>query len=246
MSQILINIQRNATIVNTIENVPFNKNLIKNPCGDNGFTEWVFESNDNKRCDADKNRKNFAVVWAHFNENQNQNKEARKRLVKHSGFLIESDAGGAKEYFINNLIAKKFATTHYLCQKYQMIDLAAKGFSTNLLSKTKPSIEIVDHYAARKDCACQYRCLVTLLDKQFNKIDQIEFNHTIPQWNNGEWHEWKHTFRNFSANIGYVYFYHEGKDCQFWAGHYGVKVTDTSVKLVLDNLFSAREYVIRI
>jgi len=38
-----------------------------------------------------------------------------------------------------------------------------------------------------------------------------------------------HTFDSLPKNIRYVYIEHGGKDAQFWKGHYGPKMTGTSV-----------------
>ena len=38
-----------------------------------------------------------------------------------------------------------------------------------------------------------------------------------------------HTFTSLPKNVRYVYIEHGGKDSQFWKGHYGPKMTATSV-----------------
>jgi len=38
-----------------------------------------------------------------------------------------------------------------------------------------------------------------------------------------------HTFSSLKKNIRYIYVEHGGKDTQFWMGHYGPKMTATSV-----------------
>jgi len=40
-----------------------------------------------------------------------------------------------------------------------------------------------------------------------------------------------HVFCNYPAGIRYIGFYHKGKDTQFWAGHYGAKMTRSNVTL---------------
>ena len=39
----------------------------------------------------------------------------------------------------------------------------------------------------------------------------------------------KHTFASIPKDVQYVYIEHGGSDSQFWRGHYGPKITATSV-----------------
>ena len=84
-------------------------------------------------------------------------------LKESNGFLIEDEPAGSKAFPSEEKI-KNFATTHYMCQKYQLVDLSrARNFSSdgfNLMQK----IKIKDHYAARVDCGAEYHIQVCLLD----------------------------------------------------------------------------------
>ena len=42
----------------------------------------------------------------------------------------------------------------------------------------------------------------------------------------------EHFFRNYGVGVRYVKFEHDGQDTQFWAGHYGSKITGSTVKLI--------------
>ena len=48
----------------------------------------------------------------------------------------------------------------------------------------------------------------------------------------------EHAFTNYGPGVKYVQFVHRGKDSQFWAGHYGVKLAAPSVKLTFPDLWS--------
>lgn len=39
----------------------------------------------------------------------------------------------------------------------------------------------------------------------------------------------EHTFKGYQAGVRYVWVCHAGKDRQYWAGHYGPKITGTSI-----------------
>lgn len=40
-----------------------------------------------------------------------------------------------------------------------------------------------------------------------------------------------HVFRDYGPGVRYIRFAHGGKDTQFWAGWYGIRVTDSSVEI---------------
>lgn len=40
-----------------------------------------------------------------------------------------------------------------------------------------------------------------------------------------------HVFQNYGKGVRYIRFIHGGKDTQFWAGWYGVRVTDSCVEI---------------
>ena len=44
----------------------------------------------------------------------------------------------------------------------------------------------------------------------------------------------EHCFKEYPDNVRFVKFYHGGTDRQFWAGHYGAKMTGSSVIIGFD------------
>lgn len=40
-----------------------------------------------------------------------------------------------------------------------------------------------------------------------------------------------HVFQNYGPGARYIRFTHGGKDTQFWAGWYGIRVTDSCVEI---------------
>ncbi|XP_058433578.1 F-box only protein 27 isoform X3 [Marmota monax] len=51
----------------------------------------------------------------------------------------------------------------------------------------------------------------------------------IEQWNNNICFQVTHVFSNIKTGVRFVSFEHWGQDTQFWAGHYGARVTNSSV-----------------
>ncbi|XP_070806332.1 F-box only protein 27-like isoform X2 [Pituophis catenifer annectens] len=86
-------------------------------------------------------------------------------------------------------------------------------------------------WGGRQDCGCEYELYVVLLAaNKKRKIDVFEAKpDPIPQWNDASYQKVTHTFRRYGPGVRYILFRHRGKDTQFWAGHYGARVTNSSV-----------------
>ncbi|XP_070806331.1 F-box only protein 27-like isoform X1 [Pituophis catenifer annectens] len=124
-----------------------------------------------------------------------------------------------------------FASSFGWCQKEQMIDLLKEGFWRDLLDTYQPDIVVSDWWGGRQDCGCEYELYVVLLAaNKKRKIDVFEAKpDPIPQWNDASYQKVTHTFRRYGPGVRYILFRHRGKDTQFWAGHYGARVTNSSV-----------------
>ncbi|XP_069466026.1 F-box only protein 6-like isoform X2 [Ambystoma mexicanum] len=85
-------------------------------------------------------------------------------------------------------------------------------------------------YAARYDCGCQYEVCVQLLSEDFIVLQEFCPEPVlIDQWSDAKWRQMSHTFRNYGPGVRHIKFQHGGKDRQFWAGWYGVRVTSSSL-----------------
>lgn len=129
-------------------------------------------------------------------------------------------------------VQKYFATSYQTCMKSQMIDLAKEGYKESFMDEFQPHIVISDWYAPRWDCGSQYEIRVELLDQKKKPIqtfapDVVMFE----QWNDQKWNQMTHVFKDYGPGARYVRFTHGGKDTQFWAGWYGIRVTNSSVEV---------------
>lgn len=169
---------------------PFSRNLLRNPCGQEGMRYW----------DARNGGRDWSV------------EDNRVRM----------DGAEAQTCFVS---------TYFWCEKWQIIDLLQEGLWKELLDNHKPEICISDWYAGRDDCGCVYEISVKLLASDRERVID-EYNvrpDPIPQWNNQNYHQVSHVFSHYSSGVRYVKFFHRGKDTQFWAGHYGARITNSSV-----------------
>ncbi|KAG7323127.1 hypothetical protein KOW79_012829 [Hemibagrus wyckioides] len=87
-------------------------------------------------------------------------------------------------------------------------------------------------YAPRWDCGSVYELHVELLNRkkktvQFFQPKRVKF----PQWNDQQLEQKTYTFKDYGPGVRFIRFKHRGKDTQFWAGHYGIRVTHSSVEI---------------
>ena len=209
---------------------PFNKNLINNPNGDDGFNFWhILERrshHNNSSYNIDQ-KTNFSDLYNKYNNTKYSTQNS-------NGFQIENDSHGSKDLLDeNNKICRKFSTTYYHCYKLQFINLNQVGLFGDFFEKCNLKLEVKDFYAARFDCGSEYHIKIFLLDENFKIKYEESFDQTLSQWGDGEWLEFKHVFQNLK-DVRYVLLSHGGKDTQFWAGNYGIKISKTSVKLLFD------------
>ena len=209
---------------------PFTKNLIKNPCAENGFDFW--DTRSLMLIKISKTDKSYDYYNNEYLAKYCRNSE---KIQEQNGFKIEPDSYFKKPaYDPNGEPVRNYATTYFKCTKYQLIDLYNEVIDQNILKKLNPKIEIKDYYAPRHDCGSEYHLIVEFYDENFKKIDGINFDKVFPQWSQPVWHEFKKVVENYSDNLRYILFEHSGKDTQFWAGHYGIKLRGSSVKLIFE------------
>ncbi|KAM5134283.1 F-box only protein 27 isoform 2-T2 [Callospermophilus lateralis] len=125
-----------------------------------------------------------------------------------------------------------FVTSFRWCRKKQVLDLEEEGLWPELLDSGRIEICVSDWWGARHDCGCMYRLLVQLLDANQIVVDTFSaVPDPIEQWNNNICFQVTYVFSNINTGIRFVSFEHWGQDTQFWAGHYGARVTNSSVTI---------------
>ncbi|XP_058618324.1 F-box only protein 44-like isoform X4 [Onychostoma macrolepis] len=141
-------------------------------------------------------------------------------------------AEGNRKPFPDETVTKCFVTSYGLCLKQQLIDLRKEGYSAAFMDQLQPHIKISDWYAPRCDCGSVYQICVELLDQKKRPISTFDPEPVFfPQWNDQKWCEMTHVFKNYGPGVRFIRFTHGGKDTQFWAGWYGIRVTNSSVEI---------------
>jgi len=202
-------------------NCIFNRNLLKNPSGYHGLANWL-------NCSQEpRDRTNVMDMIQRYKEAQNNMNNASRV----SNFAVESEQNGAGSFLYNTddsgKMFKNFVTSYTKGHKYQIIEL-----DQELMELIKPKIELKENWTERFDCGCQYFLSVLLVDSTFQIVDWFKFEKVREQWSDARWKEVRHVFE-VSKPFKYIVYYHAGKDTQFWAGNYGAKMTNGSVRIVI-------------
>ncbi|XP_075773336.1 F-box only protein 27 [Pelodiscus sinensis] len=121
------------------------------------------------------------------------------------------------------------------CEKSQLVDLLKEGLWAERLDTYQPEIYISDWWGAREDCGCKYSlCVKLLAANQRTVIAEFQASpDPIPQWNDQQYQQVSHRFSQYGTGVRYVHFFHRGTDTQFWAGHYGARITNSMVMVKL-------------
>ncbi|XP_067329033.1 uncharacterized protein [Anolis sagrei] len=172
------------------------RNLIKNPCAEDGFSCWRKDENGGDE-------------WK-----------------------IEALPGDHGHGFPHPHVQKYFVTSFDSCIKSQMITLKKEGYWDQLMDQVKPDIVVEDWFAARYDCGCRYQLCVQLLSADYIVLQEFRPEDVvIEQWSDAEWRQASHTFHDYPPGVRHVLFRHGGCDTQFWAGWYGVRVTNSRLSI---------------
>lgn len=215
-----------------------------------GHTIWK------RKCQRDGKtipKYNFKTIPEHFYRNIYVNNPYGRNLLRNpcgaesmaswtitasdgDGWTVESEPQGADPVPPEAGGVSCFATSYMLCEKHQTIDLIKEGINEELLDEVHPPIAVGEWHAARFDCGSTYVLVVTLLDEKQAKIDAFEYGpYTEGQWTGRAWTKVEHVFRDYKPGVRYIGFQHCGKDTQFWAGHYGSKMTGGYVRFLWED-----------
>ncbi|XP_023577229.1 F-box only protein 27-like [Octodon degus] len=167
---------------------PIGRNLIRNPCGQEGLRKW-------------------------------------RALHGGDGWVVE-----------NNLVPVPgapsqtcFVTSYGWCSKKQILNLEAEGLWPELLDSGKIDICVSDWWGVRHDCGGWYQLLVQLLDANKTVLDEFSATRSSIAHPKSMYFQVTHVFSNIKVGVRFVSFEHAGKDTLFWAGHYGTRMTNSSV-----------------
>lgn len=188
----------------------------------------------------------YGVFTGRLENNFLKNGNGQERL-KHwtiikdggDGFAIEHEPQGADPLpeGVPEFRGRKscYATSYGLCKKRQYINFSTDRLLLYILSKHKPHVYASEWVAGRFDCGCYYVLSCKLLSGD-EVVAAKSAHHSVNQWEGKEWTKVELELEYDSAGVTGVVFEHEGKDTQFWKGHYGCKMAGGVVKFLLDSI----------
>ncbi|XP_069500327.1 uncharacterized protein [Ambystoma mexicanum] len=128
---------------------------------------------------------------------------------------------------------RAFSSSFEWCTKWQVIDLLAEGFSEEELDEHQPEICISDWYAPHPSFGGEYEIHVKLMtaDRRL-VIDEFKEGPLRLPRGHAPYQQISHIFRRYGRGVRFVHFLHKGKDILFWTGHYGARLTNSSVTVM--------------
>ncbi|XP_043849823.1 F-box only protein 50-like [Dromiciops gliroides] len=119
------------------------------------------------------------------------------------------------------------------CWKQQVVNLPAQGLWPELLDNPGAEIHLEAWWGARRECGSQCQLFVKLVaaDRR-TALESFDARpDPVPTWTDHIYIQVSHIFTNFPKGVRFIFFEHAGKDTLFWAGHYGARITHSSVKV---------------
>ncbi|XP_034647906.1 F-box only protein 17-like [Trachemys scripta elegans] len=128
-----------------------------------------------------------------------------------------------------------FTTSFDWCVKSQLVDLLEEGLWEELLDTYQPEIYISDWWGTQRNGGCEYSiCVKLLAANRRTVIAEFQANSdAIQQWNDAQYHQVSYRFRQYGRGVRYVHFLHRGKETHFRPGHYGARITNSTVMVKL-------------
>jgi len=129
-----------------------------------------------------------------------------------------------------------FRTSFGWDRKFQVIDLVAAGYTIAELD-TAPIVYASEQYSSVYDNGDEYSYIVTLQDAAFNTIDQKTIS--LSNVGSNAWQIAAFTFMGYGPGLRYIRYEHGGVDTEWWAGHYGARMDNSTVTLNVKGNISA-------
>lgn len=207
----------------------FRANLLKNPCGYQRFKYWLYTSS----YEISTFLRSEEYAKKYINDYKKRRLDER---WSNDWWRVESGQSGASKtkplLDANFKLMKNFVTSHRFVGKLQVIDV--NDFITADFLRSIPlKLEVKEWYTSRVDCGSKYVLAVHLIDKNFNMIDNCIHEVRSAPETDGEWRLASHVF-DIKSPIRYIIFYHAGCDTKTLNGYYGSKMTNGSVKFLLN------------
>jgi F-box protein 2 len=126
-------------------------------------------------------------------------------------------------------------TSYGLSEREQTIDLIATGFSESSLDAA-PEVAVSEWFKEIYAGGDTYVFVVDLKDASGAIITTFDGSGTttgVTGYDDDDWFEVSHSFTGYGSGLRSITIRDGGRDSESWSGHYGVKLDDAAVVLVL-------------
>ena len=194
------------------------KNLLKNPYGLEGFDYWRLNSISTSD-GYNYNPNNAINLYQYYVNNYQRN-------------TISLSSSGQYAIEVDEFFGKRFVFSYNMAYKYQVIDLYTENINEAVLAMYRPKIEIHSNYVPLWDLGLSYQIRLKLYDSNFNVLDSKLFSDSVTRYSTSDWRSFTHVFVNYPNTLRYILFEHGGKELIFWAGYYGPRVRNLTVRFI--------------
>uniref|UniRef100_A0A8C5RVD7 Uncharacterized protein n=1 Tax=Laticauda laticaudata TaxID=8630 RepID=A0A8C5RVD7_LATLA len=181
------------------------KNLIKNPCGEEGLDFWDTATPSNGQWKVkDVFEKDSAKLQAWD--------------------FLQRNIYVKDEWIPYQEVEKCFAAYNGLCTKSQLITLKDEGYWDQLMDDGRPTIVVKDWFFSSFNS--HYKLCVKLLSEDFRVIREYDSQdkYKYDSEDNDEWRQASHAFHNVPPGIRHIFFQHQGQHFNWQQSSCGTKL----------------------
>ncbi|XP_063001554.1 F-box only protein 44-like [Elgaria multicarinata webbii] len=180
------------------------KNLIKNPCGEEGLDFWDIKTLPQGQ-------------WKIKEVSEADSLKLQKWDFLQRNYYVKD------EDIPHQHVKRCFAAYNGICTKSQLITLKDEGYWDELMDEGRPTIAVKDWFYS--DLSNSYQLCVKLLSADFKVIREYCSNDLYKGDSDGEgWREVSYTFHNFPPGVRHIYFQHQGEKLNWWRARCGVSI----------------------
>ncbi|UMM24073.1 hypothetical protein L5515_004482 [Caenorhabditis briggsae] len=184
---------------------------------------------------------------SHF---ENARDQTIRGVLRSDDFLIRGPADGIRMETVEGHpdISKCFAFSYTSGAILVFIDFVSHGIDPWVMDYVRPKIRISQKVSHRNDCSARLSFAVQLnynetqwiqeigMRQTNENVDQKRFksvNKEWEQWSGSEWEDWVLELNGYPSGMRHLTVLNEGKDGLFWAGHYGPKVANIQIQIIM-------------
>ncbi|XP_075244671.1 F-box only protein 44-like [Convolutriloba macropyga] len=198
--------------------LPFNRNLIRNPCGEDGRKYWVQKEAHKRHADYDSD------------SDEDEDYDDQYSAVR---FEVEEKPVGA--YPIPDKVGVPtqhcFVTSYRLGIRVQVLNFSKYSIREGVMELLKPTINYSQWVSSRHDCGCEAELSIQVKSGLWTmKPDPLDWNTSQEGVERRVWYKMEDEVQ-CALPIDTIVYRSTGKDRQFWAGNYGSKTTACSLIL---------------